>query len=220
MPDYLSRPLSRLELLVARNTQRALHETAQATLHVACDVTDLLAEARAPGGLSLSTRVYYATLQALKAHPDLNARLSGDELLVYTRVRLGLMLDSGQGVLVGCLHEADACTPGELEVALRDLRESAREGKMPMDHTRLETFLVADLSSFAVDTFTPILLPGPIAILGIGRVRQACRPVPGGYETRSLLSLSLTIDHRGTDGIRAGRFLTTLVGRLENPSAP
>ena len=95
------------------------------------------------------------------------------------------------------------------------MSQRARGGRFDIAETRGATFLVADLSAYAVDAFTPILLPSALAMLGIGRVRWGCLPTASGCRPVQLLSLSLTFDHRGTDGIAAARFLTNIVHRLE-----
>ncbi len=213
------RPLSRLQTLIARNMHRALQETAHATLHTECDVTALVEALGAEGGaaVSLGTHVLYALTQALREHPELNAHLTTDELCVYETIKFGMMVDGGPGVKVACIPDAGAKTPAQLEEAAQDLRRRALRNQLQVAETRGSTFMVVDLSAFPVDAFTPILLPSAIAILGIGRVRAVCRPTASGCRPVQLLSLSLTFDHRGTDGLAAGRFLATVVRRLEQP---
>jgi pyruvate dehydrogenase E2 component (dihydrolipoamide acetyltransferase) len=178
MAHYVVRPLTRLQTLVARNMCRAQQETAHATLHTTCDVT-LLHEAfaaRRTGAASLTSHVLHACTRALQEHPALNAHLVDDELCIYHEIKLGLMLEAGDAVMVGCIPDAAGKTPHALEVALADLHARAASHQLLVEETRGATFMVADLSALPVDTFTPILLPTAIAILGIGRVRAACRP--------------------------------------------
>ena len=219
MADYHVRRLSRLQTITARNMHQAQQQTAHATLHSECDVTALVTSMGPwPDGkpISISTPVIHALTQALREHPGMNAHLTADELCLYDKVKLGLMLHTGQGVMMACLKDAGTKSPPELDTALRELIERARTGRFELSETRGATFMVADLSAYPVDAFTPILLPSALAILGIGRVRPACRPTPTGCRAAHLLSLSLTFDHRGTDGIAAARFLTSIIQRLEH----
>ncbi len=219
MADYHVRRLSRLQTITARNMHQAQQQTAHATLHSECDVTALVALlGRQPNGapISVSTHVIDALAQALREHPGMNAHLTTDELCLYDKVKLGLMLHTGQGVMMACLKDAGTKSPSELDTALRELIKRARTGRFELSETRGATFMVADLSAYPVDAFTPILLPSALAILGIGRVRPACRPTSTGCRPAHLLSLSLTFDHRGTDGIAAARFLARIVHRLEH----
>ena len=218
MTDADVRPLSRLKTLVARNMHRALQETAHATLHCECDVTALVEAREQANGAALpvSAHVLAALVEALGEHPHLNAHIATDQLCYYRRIKLGLMVEAPQGVMVACIDEAGGLGAAELDAAARDLRARAQHGTFQVAETRGATFLVADLSAYPVDFFTPLLVPSAVAILGIGRVRPGCRPAPGGgLRPAHLLALSLTIDHRATDGLAAGRFLDSLVRRLE-----
>ncbi|MFQ5571748.1 MAG: 2-oxo acid dehydrogenase subunit E2 [Rhodothermales bacterium] len=220
MPEYTVHPLNRLQTLVARNMHQALQETAHATLHTECDITtlvDTLGGMSEDEPVSVSTYVLYALTRALKEHPCLNAHIATDELCIYNKVKLGLMVHSGYGIMQACLSDAASLNLYELEAAVKDLHARARKGHLQLSETRGATFMVADLSAFPVDAFTPILLPSVMAMLGIGRVRPACRPGKRGCRPVKLLSLSLTFDHRGTDAIVAGHFLRSLTGRLEHP---
>ena len=221
MADHHVYRLSRLQTITARNMHQAQQQTAHATLHSECDVTALVASLGAqPGGapVSVTVPVVYALVQVLKEHPRLNAHLATDELCIYDRIKLGMMLHTGQGVMVACIEDAGTKSLSALEAALADLHARARTSRFKLSETRGATFMVADLSAYPVDAFTPILLPSALAILGIGRVRPACRPTAMGCRPARLLSLNLTFDHRGTDGIAAARFLASLVERLEQPA--
>ncbi len=222
MADHHIRRLSRLQMITARNMHQAQQETAHATLHTECDVTTLVASLseRAEGeAVSVSAPVVYALMQALREHPRFNAHLASDELCIYDRIKLGMMLHTGQGVMLACINDAGSKSLPELEAALQGLRERARTGRFDLSETRGATFMVADLSAYPVDAFTPILLPSAIGVLGIGRVRPACRPTEAGCRPVHLLSLSLTFDHRGADGIDAARFLADIFRRLEQPKS-
>ena len=211
MADHHVRRLSRLQMITARNMHQAQQETAHATLHTQCDVTALVARA----GGSVSAPVVYALTQALGEHPHFNAHLTTDELCLYERIKLGMMLHTGQGVMLACIQDAQSMSLPALEAALKSLHERAQTGRFDLSETRGATFMVADLSAYPVDAFTPILLPSAIGVLGIGRVRPACRPTEAGCRAVHLLSLSLTFDHRGADGIDAARLLAAIVRRLE-----
>lgn len=85
----------------------------------------------------------HALLQTLKAHPRMNAHLTSDELCIYDRVKLGMMLPTGAGVMMACLNDAGAKSLGDLATALQDLRQRARTGRFDLAETRGATFMVA-----------------------------------------------------------------------------
>ena len=220
MANHHVRRLSRLQMITARNMHQAQQQTAHATLHSECDVTALVATLGAqPAGepVYITPHVIHALARALGEHPGLNAHLTTDELCIYDRIKLGMMLHTGHGVMLACIKDVGAMDLAAIEAAIRSLNERARSGRFELSETRGATFMVADLSAYPVDAFTPILLPSAIAVLGIGRVRGVCRPAEAGCRAAQMLSLSLTFDHRGTDGIDAARFLAAIVRRLEQP---
>ena len=207
-------------MITARNMHQAQQQTAHATLHSECDVTALVASLgpHSPDQrVWISPHVIHALTKALGQYPGLNAHLTTDELCVYDRIKLGMMLHTGQGVMLACIKDVGAKNLEGIEAAINSLNERARSGRFDLSETRGATFMVADLSAYPVDAFTPILLPSAIAVLGIGRVRAVCRPAEAGCRPAHVLSLSLTFDHRGTDGIEAARFLADIVRRLETP---
>ncbi len=205
-------------MITARNMHQAQQQTAHATLHSECEVTALVV-ALGPHPpdqpVWITPHVLHALTRALGEHPGLNAHLTTDELCIYDQIKLGMMLHTGQGVMLACIKDAGAMDRDAIEAAINSLNERARAGRFDLSETRGATFMVADLSAYPVDAFTPILLPSAIAVLGIGRVRAVCRPTEAGCRAAHMLSLSLTFDHRGTDGIDAARFLADIVRRLE-----
>ena len=222
MADHHVRRLSRLQMITARNMHQAQQQTAHATLHTECDVTALVASLgprREGEPVWISPHVVHALTKALGEHPGLNAHLTTDELCIYDQIKLGMMLHTGQGVMLACIKDVGVMSLDAIESAINGLNERARTGRFDLSETRGATFMVADLSAYPVDAFTPILLPSAIAVLGIGRVRAVCRPTEAGCRPAHVLSLSLTFDHRGTDGIDAARFLADIVRRLETPEA-
>lgn len=220
MREYTARRQSNLEKEVARQLMEGLQETAQTTLHTECEMTtiwSIVEQLPESERLPLSAYVQYVAVQALTDFPEMNAHLTADGLCCYTHVKLGVMVDTGHGVMMACVPNADSKSIHELFNEVDTFHERAHEGLIRIEETRGATFNIVDLSQYAVDSFHPLLVPTAVAVLGIGRVRQVCRPdSAGGTRTAHVMSLGLTIDHRGSDGIRAGRYLTNVVLRLEN----
>ena len=109
MADHHVRRLSRLQVITARNMHQAQQQTAHATLHSECDVTALIAAlGPQPEGQSvwISPHVVHALTKALAEHPSLNAHLTTDELCIYERIKLGMMLHTGQGVMLACINSS------------------------------------------------------------------------------------------------------------------
>jgi pyruvate dehydrogenase E2 component (dihydrolipoamide acetyltransferase) len=101
--------------------------------------------------------------------------------------------------------------------SLRDLANKARDGSLSPDEVARASFTITSLASFDIDAFTPIIDPPQIAILGVGRVVEKAAVSEGEIAKRSMMYLSLTFDHRATDGAPAGRFLQAIKRNLEKP---
>lgn len=161
--------------------------------------------------------VILATSRALKRFPIMNSTQIGDEILLHDSVRMGIAVALPEGLIVPVLNEADK--KGLLQIAResRELARKAREGTLSVDEVTDGTFTITNLSGFGVDGFTPILKPPETGILGVGRV--VAKPVvsKGEIVIRSMMVLSLTIDHRVVDGALAAEFLQTVARYLEQP---
>jgi len=220
MREYTARRQTSLEREIARQIMEGLHETAQTTLHTDCDMTtiwSMVEQLPESERLPLSAYIQYVAVQALADFPEMNAHLTADGLCCYTHVKLGTMVDSGHGVMMACVPDAETMSIHALHDEVQFLHERAHEGTIRIEETRGATFNIVDLSMYTVDSFHPLLVPTAVAVLGIGRIREVCLPdKDGGVRTAHVTSLGLTIDHRGSDGIRAGRYLTNMVLRLEN----
>jgi len=200
---------------------QALQETAQATLHTDADAGPLVAfreEQQVLGReVSVEAVVGRAVVAALQAHPHINARMGIEGLTVYHSINLGLMVALDKGVIVPVIEAAEALSLHALDDAFRTVAEKTRAGELTPNEARRATFTVASFTDFAVDHFTPILVSGMVATLGIGRVRAVCEPGPGGCRPGHRIALSLTFDHRAIHGLDAARFATALADGLAAP---
>lgn len=140
----------------------------------------------------------------LSRHPDLNAHLCADGLVLHDRVNLGVAVDTPHGLIVPVVHGADEMSLSEMATTCRDLAVRARDRSITPEEMRGSTFTVTNLGALGVAGFTPLLNLPEVAILGIGAV------APGVVDASTigqLLPLSLTFDHRAIDGGQAAAFL-------------
>ncbi|MBW1836079.1 MAG: 2-oxo acid dehydrogenase subunit E2 [Deltaproteobacteria bacterium] len=219
-------PFTGMRKAIADNMHASLHNTAQLTLFTETDVTesirflDLVRQEHKKDEtirVSMNDIIILATSRALKRFPIMNSTQIGDEILLHDSVRMGIAVALPEGLIVPVLNEADK--KGLLQIAResRELARKAREGTLSVDEVTDGTFTITNLSGFGVDGFTPILKPPETGILGVGRV--VAKPVvsKGEIVIRSMMVLSLTIDHRVVDGALAAEFLQTVARYLEQP---
>ena len=166
-----------------------------------------------------------AVVEALKAHPNVNASIDEDkkEITYYDKVHLGIAVDTEQGLLSPVIHNADDLSIAGLARAIADIAGRARSNGLKPDELSGGTFTITNIGSQGALFDTPILVPPQAAMLGTGAIVK--RPVvitddlgSESIAVRSMSYLPLTYDHRLVDGADAGRFLTTIKKRLEEGS--
>ena len=215
-------PLTTMRRAIATTMMDSLHSMAQLTLVSRADVVSLTAlrellrqEWDVP--ISYTDLIVKAVAVALGRHPFLNSTLVGDEIVLHEEVNIGVAVALEQGLIVPVVREADKKSVREIHHTLRDLAERARDNQLAVDEVTGGTFTVTNLGMYGVETFTPIINPPEVAILGVGGIEEYLTLVDGQPVARSRMGLSLTIDHRVVDGAPGAAFLQTLVQFLEHP---
>ena len=191
------------ELETFRKTQRARH-------------------AGVPGGkLTLLAFVVRAVVDALKRFPAFNASVDPfRERLVFKKYyHLGIAADTDRGLVVPVLHDADRKSLLALAAGIEDLALRAKAGKLEVADLRGGTFTVTNIGALGGTSMVPLINYPEVGILGMGRVQE--RPVvrDGQIVVRRMLPLTLSFDHRVTDGADAARFVNHVVRLLEDPAA-
>jgi 2-oxoglutarate dehydrogenase E2 component (dihydrolipoamide succinyltransferase) len=222
---------NRIRQITARKTRESLQATAQLTQTHEVDMTKIVAlRARAKKafaereGVNLTYLPFIAraAIDALKAHPNVNASYNEDtgEITYYDAEHLGFAVDTEQGLLSPVVHNAGDLSLAGLARAINDIASRARSGGLKPDELSGGTFTITNIGSQGALFDTPILVPPQAAMLGTGAIVKRPRVIidESGNESigvRSVCYLPLTYDHRLIDGADAGRFVTTIRKRLE-----
>ncbi|MDN0196687.1 2-oxo acid dehydrogenase subunit E2 [Streptomyces sp. S.PNR 29] len=219
-------PLTGMRGTIARRMHASLQEMAQLThgYEVRMDaVVALRAQLKqewAGGDLpvpSLNDFLLKAAALALREHPLLNAAVHEDGIHLYEDIHLGFAVAVTGGLLVPVIEDAAALPLPELARRSRELADAAREGRISPARLEGATFTVTSLGGYGVDFFTPVINPGNVAILGVGRLRDGVEWVDDRPLRTRVLTLSLTFDHRAVDGAPAAEYLRTVEGLLRRP---
>jgi len=121
------------------------------------------------------------------------------------------------GVVAAVIPNAHSISLPEMSIQLRDVSERARAGKLrPADITDA-TFTISNLGMYQVDAFTAIISPPQAAILAVGAIADRVVAVEGKPVVRSMMTLTLSCDHRVADGARAAMFLNDLAAAIREP---
>jgi pyruvate dehydrogenase E2 component (dihydrolipoyllysine-residue acetyltransferase) len=223
--------MSRSRQVIAQRMVESLQTSAQLTTVVEADVTAIArlrdrakAAFEAREGVKLSFLPFFAlaTVEALKAHPKLNAVVdtSTGQVTYHDAEHLGIAVDAERGLMVPVIKKAGDLNIAGLARKIADLAARTRAGQVSPDDLAGGTFTLTNTGSRGALFDTPIINQPQVGILGTGTVVKRAVVVedPALGEViavRSMVYLALTYDHRLVDGADAARFLTTLKARLE-----
>jgi 2-oxoisovalerate dehydrogenase E2 component (dihydrolipoyl transacylase) len=217
-------PIRGLRKSVADKLSRSRREIPEATVWVDADATEMLrlraalnADSSAPK-ISLLALLSRFTILALHRHPELNATIEGDEIVLSPRVHLGFAAQTDRGLLVPVVRDAQVHTLEQLSAAVAEQARRAREGTLGPAELTGGTFTVNNYGVFGVDGSAAIINHPEVAILGIGRIIPRPWVVGGQVVPRQMTELTLAFDHRVCDGGTAGGFLRFIADCVESPA--
>ncbi|MGW9630523.1 dihydrolipoamide acetyltransferase family protein [Agromyces sp. NPDC055520] len=159
-----------------------------------------------------------AMIWAVRRNPTVNAQWTDSEIVVKNYVNLGIAAATPRGLIVPNVKEAQAMTMVELATALEQLTLTAREGKTQPAEMQGGTITITNIGVFGMDTGTPILNPGEVAIVALGTIKQKPWVVDGEVRPRYVTTIGASFDHRVVDGDVASRFLADVASIIEEPA--
>jgi len=211
-------PLSRIKKISGPNLHRNWVMIPHVTHYDEADITDLEAfrkqtnEAYAKQDVKVTmvALMVKAVVATLQQHPQFNASLDGDELVLRKYFNIGFAADTPNGLVVPVIKNAE--TKGIIDIAreLAELSAKAREGKLGPNDMQGGTFSISSLGGIGGTAFTPLINAPEVAILGVAK--SATKPVWNGTEfvPRLIVPLCLSYDHRVIDGAEGARFCVSL----------
>jgi 2-oxoglutarate dehydrogenase E2 component (dihydrolipoamide succinyltransferase) len=215
-----------LRKAIADNMVRSFYEAPHASLITEVDVTPIVQiiqehkaafHAQHGAKLSITPFVARALCQALAAYPLLNASLDGETILVKKFVNLGIAVSVDQGVMVPVIRGCDKLTLPQIASQIGELAEKARTGRLAPQDVQEGSITLTNFGMTGVQIGIPIIRHPEVAIVGLGAITKKVVPLPDdSIAIRSILTLSLTFDHRVLDGLYGCGFLNTLKQQLEH----
>lgn len=167
--------------------------------------------------LSVNDFIVKATAMALRQFPNLNATLSGNEVVRHGHVHVGVAVAVNNGLLTVVCRDADRKALRQLSQEVKDMVNRARQGKVRPDDIEGSTFSISNLGMYDVEHFVAIINPPEAAILAIGSARQVPVVMDGEVQVGTRMKITLLADHRVSDGAEAAQFLQALGKFLEEP---
>lgn len=158
-----------------------------------------------------------ASIGALKAFPQVNAELDGDEIVLKRYYDIGMAIGAEEGLVVPVIRDADRLTFGEIELAIKEYVQKTQEGSLALEDLRGGTFTITNGGVFGSLLSTPILNPPQVGILGLHKIEERPIALNGEVVIRPMMYVALSYDHRIVDGREAVQFLVRLKELIEEP---
>lgn len=215
-------PLTGMRGTIARRMRQSLATAASLTITSEVDAEALVA-ARKRMQVSLGRDLPYDALfvkifaDSLREHPELNAVVEEDAILLLEQINIGFAVAVPGGLLVPVVHNAASMSLPEIVQRTRELRARALAGGICAEDVSGGTATLSNLGAHGVDAFTPILNPPESVVLGVGRIAERAVVRGGQIAAASTVVLSLTFDHRVADGVPAAQLLEAIALRISDP---
>ncbi len=225
-PDWVE--LSRMQLATGRRMVESVQTAPHFALTATADVTETLRWqatvseqilAATGSKLTLTAVLVRVCAAALRRYPRANVSFEGGRLRVHSHVNIGVAIGTDEGIVVPVIKDADMQTLAEVVSQLERGRARAQSKQLSLEELSGGTFTISNLGMYGIDQFTAILNPPESAILAVGRARKT--PVAIADETialRTLMTLTLSIDHRSLDGVHGARLMKEIKQLLEAPA--
>ncbi|MHC4501543.1 MAG: dihydrolipoamide acetyltransferase family protein, partial [Planctomycetota bacterium] len=203
-------PLSRLQKITAERMLQSKREIPCFYLTVKTDVTELV-EFRAEFNRTSDVKVSYndfilrAVAIAMEDFRVMTGRFAGDRIELADSIDIGLAISVPDGLVAPVVKNVNKKGVVEIARETQLLIEKARNKKLTLSDLEGGSITVSNLGAFGIDSFIPIVVPGQSSILGMGRITDTCVPSNSDIETRKLMCMSLSVDHRVTSGAYAAQ---------------
>jgi len=216
-------PLNRLQKITGEKMLKSKREIPCFYLTVKADVTDLVelrTKLNQPGDIKLSYNdfIIKAVATGLEKFPIMTGQLDGKAIKLADSINIGLAISVPDGLVAPIIKDVHKKDVRQIARDSQALVERARNNKLAPTDLEGGCITVSNLGAFGVDNFIPIVVPGQCSILGIGRITDTCVPDDGGIATRKLMNMTLSVDHKVTNGAYAAQFLDFVRKLLQDTS--
>ena len=168
-------------------------------------------------GIGIASFFVKAAVGALKAFPQLNAEIQGDEIVFKHYIDIGMAVGAEGGLVVPVLRDADRMSFVQVEQTIREFAKKAGDGTLTLEDLKGGTFTITNGGVFGSLMSTPILNPPQVGILGLHKIADRAVAIGGQVVIRPMMYIALSYDHRLVDGREAVQFLVKIKDFIEDP---
>ncbi len=219
--------MSRRRRTIAQRLLEASQTTAMLTTFNEIDMSAVIDIRKRHGeefqqryGIKLGFMSFFvkAAISALKAFPQVNAEIDGEELVFKHYYDIGMAVGSAEGLVVPVIRDADRLSFAEIEQRVREFVERTDQGRLSIEDLRGGTFTITNGGVFGSLLSTPILNPPQVGILGLHKIEERPIALSGQVVIRPMMYAALSYDHRIVDGREAVQFLVHVKQVIEDPA--
>jgi pyruvate dehydrogenase E2 component (dihydrolipoamide acetyltransferase) len=167
--------------------------------------------------VSLNDLIIKAAALALREHPLANGSFRDGGFELHPRINVGLAVAAESALMVPTIFDADQKSLGTIAADSATLAARVRDGSITPPELAGATFTVSNLGMYGMSAITPVINPPQSAILGVGGLRPTLAKQDREIIERTLMTLTLSADHRILYGAEAARFLAKISALLQQP---
>jgi len=214
-------PLNRLQRITAEKMLKSKREIPCFYLTVRADVTDLVGlrtKLNKTGDVKISYNdfIIKAVAIGLEKYPVMTGQLAGDAIQLAESINIGLAITVPDGLVAPIIKNVNKKDVRQIARDSQALIERARNNKLSPADLEGGCITVSNLGALGIESFIPIVVPGQCSILGVGKITNTCVPNDGNILVRKLMSMTLSVDHKVTNGAYAAQFLDFVRKQLED----
>ncbi|WP_435641813.1 pyruvate dehydrogenase complex dihydrolipoamide acetyltransferase [Micavibrio aeruginosavorus] len=222
--EYTELPNNNIRKVVASRLLESKQTVPHFYLTIDCRIDDLLAarerlnaEAKGAFKLSVNDFVIKASAMALKAYPAANVSWTDDAILQYHSSDISVAVATPNGLITPIVKAAETKGLREISEEVKDLAGRARDGKLKPVEFQGGTFSISNLGMYGIKDFAAIINPPQACILAVGAGIQQPVVVNGKLDVGTVMSVTLSVDHRAVDGAVGAEYLQVFKRYIENP---
>lgn len=224
--SYEEVPLDGMRKTIARRLTQSMQEIPHFYLSVDCRLDELfrvrkeLNNELGDSGIKLSVNDFLirAAALALKKVPDANVSYAGDALLKHKHADIGIAVALDGGLITPILRSAETKGLAQIASEAKELAGRARDRKLKPSEFEGGSFSISNLGMFGIKHFTAVINPPQAAILAVGAGEERTVVVDGKVEVATMMTVTMSSDHRAIDGALGARFLDAFKGFVEFPA--
>jgi len=220
--SYEEVPLDSMRRTIARRLAQAMQEIPHFYLTIDCELDELLRVRKhlnETGGIKLSVNDFLirASALALMKVPNANVSFAGASLLKHRHADIGIAVALEGGLITPIIRNAETKGLAEISAEAKELAERARNKKLKPQEFEGGSFSISNLGMFGVKNFTAVINPPQAAIIAVGKGEERAVVHNGKIETATVMTVTMSCDHRAIDGALGAQFLEAFKAFVEYP---